>query len=154
MHCQLDLTIAEFIGLAARPLEEADLAWGEGNCLQGLVWHESLVMMDPLADEEFGADVTVRLAEKFLPNRTAQRCLQMPFRVPEGAALLLFSAEDEEAVPLDVAAGDYTLFYEVCLSREVFYVLTLVREAIPHASARKSDGWGMEKDKPLVPGVF
>jgi len=73
---------------------------------------------------------------------------------PRAPRCCCFRPRTKRRLPLDVAAGDYTLFYEVCLSREVFYVLTLVREAIPHASARKSDGWGMEKDKPLVPGVF
>ncbi|MFN3587480.1 MAG: hypothetical protein ACK4UT_08250, partial [Moraxellaceae bacterium] len=87
-------------------------------------------------------------------NRAAQRCLQLPFRLPEGEALQLFSAVDDEPVPLAVPPGDYTLYYEVCLSREVFYVLTLVPGALAVASARKSDGWGMEKDKPLAPGVF
>ncbi|MDP2226504.1 MAG: competence protein ComJ [Moraxellaceae bacterium] len=154
MQSKIDLTVSGFIGLAARPVEDEELVWGNGNIAQGLVQLDALVMLDPLADEDFGADVTFRLTEKFLPNRAAQRCIEFPLQVGADEPLVIFSAEDEEPVPLDLEPGDYTVIYEVCLSREVFYVLTFIKGALPHASARKDDGWGLKKGVPLTAGVF
>jgi hypothetical protein len=111
-------------------------------------------MFDPLSDEEFGADVVVRMADKFLPSKSAQRCIQVPFEVVDAAELAVFSPSEELPVKLEVMPGDYTLVYEVCLGKEVYYVLTLIKGRIEQAVALKSDGWGMEKGVPLVAGVF
>lgn len=155
MQCKLDLEITHSqLCLRSRPCTEEDLQWGEGNRAQGLVLLPGLVMLDPLSDEAFGADVVIRTADKFLPSKSAQRTVQMPFEIMDPAVLAVFSPGEELPVTLDVDAGDYTLIYEVCLGKEVYYVFTLLKGKIEQATALKSDGWGMEKGKPLAPGVF
>lgn len=155
MQCKLDLEISHSqLGLRSRAIPDEELEWGEGNVAQGLMWQPGLVMLDPLSDEEFGADVVVRTAEKFLPSKSAQRTVQVPFEIVDAAELAVFSPSEELPVRLDVEAGDYTLIYEVCVGTEVYYVLTLLKGRIEEAKALKSDGWGMVKDQPLPAGVF
>ncbi len=155
MQCKLDLEISHSqLGLRSRAFTDDELAWGEGNIRQGLMWQPGLVMLDPLSDEEFGADVVVRTVEKFLPSKSAQRTVQVPFEIVDPAELAVFSPSEELPVKLDVEAGDYTLICEVCLGTEVYYVLTLLKGRIEEAKALKSDGWGMVKDQPLPAGVF
>lgn len=155
MQCKLDLEISESqFGLRSRPFDDDELVWGEGNIAQGLLLLPGVVMFDPLSDETFGADVVVRLAEKFLPSKSAQRTLQVPFEVVEPAEMAVFSPSEELPVKLEVTPGDYTLVYEVCLGREVYYVLTLIKGKVEQATPLKSDGWGLEKDVPLRAGSF
>lgn len=155
MQCKLDLEISHSqLGVRSRAFDDEALEWGEGNILQGLLWQPGLVMLDPLSDEEFGADVVVRTAEKFLPSKSAQRTVQVPFEIVDPAELAVFSPSEELPVKLDLEAGDYTLIYEVCVGTEVYYVLTLLKGRIEEAKALKSDGWGMVKDRPLPSGVF
>ena len=154
MQCKLDLEISDSqFGLRSRPCSDEELQWGEGNCAQGLLLLSGVVMFDPLSDEQFGADVIVRTAEKFLPSKSAQRCVQVPFEVVDTAELAVFSPCEELQVKLDVVPGDYTLIYEVCLGKEVYYVLTLLKGRVEQATALKSDGWGMEKGVPLLSGI-
>lgn len=155
MQCKLDLEISESqFGLRSRQFDDDELVWGEGNIAQGLLLLPGVVMFDPLSDETFGADVVVRLAEKFLPSKSAQRTLQVPFEVVDPAEMAVFSPSEELPVKLEVTPGDYTLVYEVCLGREVYYVLTLIKGKVEQATPLKSDGWGLEKDVPLRAGSF
>jgi hypothetical protein len=155
MQCKLDLEISHSqFGIRSRAVDDEELEWGEGNLQQGLMWQPGLVMLDPLSDEEFGADVVVRTAEKFLPSKSAQRTVQVPFAIVDVAELAVFSPSEELPVKLDVEAGDYTLIYEVCVGTEVYYVLTLLKGKIDEAKALKADGWGMVKNRPLPQGVF
>lgn len=155
MQCKLDLEISDSqFGLRSRPCADEELQWGEGNMAQGLLLLPGVAMFDPLSDEEFGADVVVRTAEKFLPSKSAQRTLQMPFEIIDPAELAVFSPNEELPARLDVEPGDYTLVYEVCLGKEVYYVLTLIKGRIAEATALKPDGWGMEKGRTLAAGVF
>lgn len=155
MQCKLDLEITDSqLGLRSRLIEEEEVEWGEGNLAQGLLLLPGLVMLDPLSDEAFGADIVVRVAEKFLPSKNAQRTVRMPFEIIDPAELAIFSTEEELPVKLDVTAGDYTLIYEVCLGKEVYYVFTLLQGKVELAEALKSDGWGMEKGQALTVGVF
>jgi hypothetical protein len=155
MQCKLDLEISHSqFGLRSRAVADEELEWGEGNILQGLMWQPGLVMLDPLSDETFGADVVVRTAEKFLPSKSAQRTVQVPFEIVDPAELAVLSPSEELPVRLEVAAGDYTLVVEVCVGTEVYYALTLLKGRIEEAKALKSDGWGMVKDRPLPMGVF
>lgn len=155
MERKLDLTISHgFMGLRSRVVDEEDMAWGEGNQAQGLLLLDGLAVMDPLADEEFGADVILRTPERFSPDKRAQRTLQLPFTIFDNAELALFSADDELPVQLDTVAGDYTLIYEICLGSDVFYTLTLLKGKIDTATALKADGWGLKKGQILTPGFF
>lgn len=155
MQCKLDLEITDSqLGLRSRLIEEEEVEWGEGNLAQGLLLLPGLVMLDPLSDEAFGADIVVRVAEKFLPSKNAQRTVRMPFEIIDPAELAIFSTEEELPVKLDVTAGDYTLICEVCLGKEVYYVFTLLQGKVELAEALKSDGWGMEKGRVLAAGVF
>jgi hypothetical protein len=155
MDRKLDLTISgSQLWLCTRDLEAAECSWGPGNRAQGAVLLNGAVLLDPLSDEEFGADVIVRHTERFSPDKRAQRTLQLPFVIPAEGALVLGSPSEELAVELPLPAGDYTLIYEICVGRDVFYTLTLLAQPCPQAMALKADGWGLRKDQPLQPGVF
>ena len=144
MQCKLDLEISHSqFGLRSRAVDDDELEWGEGNLQQGLMWQPGLVLLDPLSDETFGADVV-----------GAQRTVQVPFEIIDTAELFAFSPCEELPVKLDVEVGDYTLIYEVCLGTEVYYVLTLLKGKIDTATALKTDGWGLVKDQALTAGVF
>lgn len=155
MERKLDLTISgSQLWLCARAIDDAELTWGPGNRAQGAVLLDGLVLLDPLADEEFGADVIIRTPERFSADKRAQRTLQLPFTVPEGGELVLGSPSDEQEVGIPLPAGDYTLFYEICLGSDVFYTLSLLAQPCTAAIAAKADGWGLKKGQALLPGVF
>jgi hypothetical protein len=155
MECRLDLTIsASTLRLRARAAADSDWTWGPGNRAQGVLLLDGLVLLDPLADEEFGADIILRTPLRFSPDRRAQRTLQLPFTVHDDAEFFIGSPAEELPVALDTAPGDYTLIYEVCLGRDVFYTLTLLKQKCTAATALKADGWGLRKDQALPPGRF
>lgn len=155
MERKLDLTISgSQLWLAVRELDDAELAWGPGNRGQGAVILEGALLLDPLSDEAFGADVIVRTPERFSADKRAQRSLKLPLAVPADATLVLGSPEEELDVGIPLAAGDYTVIYEVCVGRDVFYTLTLLSQPCAQAAALKADGWGLKKDQPLLPGLF
>lgn len=155
MEKRLDLTISgSHLWLRARDCEDAELEMGEGNRAQGLRWDNGIAVMDPLSDEEFGADVIVRTPARFSADKRAQRTLKIPFTVPEGGELILGSPEEELPVGIALAAGDYTLMFEVCVARDVFYTLSLLPGKLDTASAHKADGWGLKKDQTLPSGMF
>jgi hypothetical protein len=155
MEKRLDLTISgSHLWLRARDCEDDDLQMGEGNRAQGLRWEDGIAVLDPLADEEFGADVIVRTPLRFSADKRAQRTLKIPFSVPEGGVLVLGSPEEEIPVGIPLAAGDYTLIFEVCIARDVFYTLTLLQGKPESATALKADGWGLKKEQILPGGLF
>ena len=155
MERKLDLTISgSQLWLRARELADGEATWGPGNRAQGVLILDGALLLDPLADEEFGADVIVRSSERFSPDKRAQRTLQLPFSAPADATLVLGSPSEELDAGLPLAPGDYTLVYEVCVGRDVFYTLTLLAQPCPQPQALKADGWGLKKDQPLLPGVF
>lgn len=155
MERRLDITIAgSQLWLRSRPVAGDELAWGPGNRAQGAVILDGFLLLDPLADEEFGADVIVRTPERFSADKRAQRTLQLPFTIIDNAEFAIASPVAEEAVMLDTEPGDYTLIYEVCVGRDVFYTLTLLRGKCEAAAALKADGWGLKKGQALLPGVF
>lgn len=155
MERKLDLTISgSQLWLAVRELDDAELAWGPGNRAQGVVILDGALLLDPLSDDEFGADVIVRTPERFSADKRAQRTLRLPLAVPAEATLVLGSPEEEQEVGIPLAAGDYTVVYEVCVGRDVFYTLTLLAQPCVQAIAARADGWGLRKDQALVAGVF
>lgn len=155
MERKLDLTISGgTIRLRSRPAAETDWNWGVGNRAQGVVLHDGLLLLDALADEEFGADVILRTPERFSPDKRAQRTLQLPFALHDSAELVLGSPSEELPVALDITPGDYTLIFEVCLGRDVFYIFTLLRQPCAAATALKADGWGLKQGQVLQPGFF
>lgn len=155
MERKLDLTLSgSLLYLRSRPCEDAEFEWGPGNRAQGAALLDGLVLLDPLSDEEFGADVILRTPERFSADKRAQRTLQLPFTVHDSAELAVGSPEGELPVVLDAVPGDYTLVFEVCLGRDVFYTLTLLRQPCAAAIALKADGWGLAKGQVLQPGLF
>jgi hypothetical protein len=155
MERRLDLSISDsLIGLRSRPYGDEEITWGPGNREQGLLLQEGLVLLDPLSDEEFGADIIIRTPERFSADKRAQRTLQIPFTVIDNAELAVFSPSEELPVVLDTEPGDYTLIYEICLGRDVFYTFTLLKGKIEAATALKADGWGLKKGQVLTAGIF
>lgn len=155
MERKLDLTISGgLLYLRSRPCDDTEFEWGPGNRAQGVAILDGLLLLDPLADEEFGADVILRTTERFSADKRAQRTLQLPFTVHDTAELCLGSPEGELPVALDAAPGEYTLIYEICLARDVFYTLTLLRQPCAGATALKADGWGLKQGQVLATGLF
>lgn len=155
MERKLDLTISgSQLWLCTRDLDDSELTWSPAQRAQGAVLLEGAVLFDPLSDEEFGADVIVRSPERFSPDKRAQRTLQLPLSIPADATLVLGSPSEELEVGIPLPAGDYTVLYEVCVGRDVFYTLTLLPQPCMQAMALKADGWGLKKGQPLLPGVF
>lgn len=155
MERRLDLTISgSLMYLRSRALGEADTDWGPGNRAQGVAILDGLLLLDPLSDEEFGADVILRTPERFSPDKRAQRRLQLPFALRDSAEFRLGSPSEELPVDLGIAPGDYTLIYEICLGRDVFYILTLLPQPCTAAVALKTDGWGLKQGQALPPGIF
>ncbi|MDI1301769.1 MAG: competence protein ComJ [bacterium] len=155
MEIKLDLTISQSqLRLRSRACSEADFQWGPGNLVQGLVVQDGLLMLDPLSEETFDASITIRVADSFTPDAHAQRTLQAPFAVVDAAELAVSSPSEEMHLPLDVTAGDYTVIYEVCLGPAVYFVFTLIPIKTSQAAALQTDGWGLEAEQKLAPGVF
>lgn len=155
MERKLDLTISGgLLYLRARACDDADFEWGPGNRAQGAAILDGLLLLDPLADEEFGADVILRTPERFSADKRAQRTLELPFTVHDPAELALGSPSEEQPVALGLAAGDYTLVYEICVGSDVFYTLTLLARPCAGGRALRADGWGLKKDQALAPGLF
>lgn len=155
MERKLDLTISgSQLWLAVRELDDAELAWGPGNRAQGAVILEGALLLDPLSDEEFGADIILRTPERFSADKRAQRTLRLPLTVPADATLVLGSPEEELEAGIPLAAGDYTVIYEVCVGRDVFYTISLLAQPCAAPVALKADGWGLKKDQALAAGVF
>lgn len=155
MERKLDLTISGgLLYLRSRPCDDAEFEWGPGNRAQGVAILDGLLLLDPLADEEFGADVILRTTERFSADKRAQRTLQLPFTVHDTAELCIGSPEGELPVALDATPGAHTLIYEICLGRDVFYTLTLLRQPCTDAVALKTDGWGLKQGQVLAAGLF
>lgn len=155
MERKFDLTISQScLIVSIRDYDDAECDRGAGNMTQGVLIQSGLLVLDPLSDEEFGADVIVRQAERFSADKRAQRTLQLPLHVAEEAELVLGSPIDEEATGIVLAPGDYTLIYEICLARDVFYILTVLNKPCEAPKALKTDAWGLKKDQELMPGMF
>lgn len=155
MEKKFDLSISQSrLFVATREFDDEECVWTMGNFSQGALVLPGFLMLDPLSQEEFSATVIVRQPETFSADKRAQRCLQLPFTVGEEAELLLSSAADEEATGMVLAAGDYTLIYEICVANDVFYILTLLKKPCENAKVLKADGWGLKKDQVLQPGVI
>lgn len=155
MERKLDLTISGgLLYLRSRPCDDAEFEWGPGNRAQGVAVLDGLLLLDPLADEEFGADIILRTPERFSADKRAQRTLKLPFTVHDTAEFCIGSPEGELPVALDITPGEYTLIYEICVARDVFYTLTLLRQACPEATALKADGWGLKQGQVLAAGLF
>ena len=155
MERKLDLTLSGgLLYLRSRTCEDAEFDWGPGNRAQGVALQDGLLLLDPLSDEEFGADIILRTPLRFSADKRAQRTLQLPFVVHDPAELALGSPEEELSVDLGLVAGDYTVIYEVCVGRDVFYTITFIAQACADARALRADGWGLKKDQVLAPGLF
>jgi hypothetical protein len=155
MERKIDLTINQScIIIACRAFDDAECDRGAGNMAQGVLIQSGLLVVDPLSDEEFGADIIIRQTERFSADKRAQRTLQLPLHVAEESELMVGSPIDEEATGIVLPAGDYTLIYEICLGRDVFYTLTLLPTPCETAKALKADGWGLKKDQVLQEGMF
>lgn len=155
MERKFDLSISgSRLRLRSRAADSGDWDWGPGNRAQGARLEHGLLLLDPLADEDFGADIILRVPARFSPDKRAQRRLQLPFALLDPAQCFLGSPTEELPLAPDLAPGDYTLFYEVCVGRDVFYVLTLLPGRCDSARALLRDGWGLGEGQLLQPGLF
>lgn len=155
MERKIDLTISQSrLFVSTREFGDEEGEWGPGNLAQGALILPDLLVLDPLSDEEFGADIILRQPLRFSADKRAQRSLQLPLSVAEDAELMLGSVTDEEGSGIVLPAGEHTLIYEICVGRDVFYTLTLLAQPCVTAQALKADGWGLKKQQPLQHGRF
>lgn len=148
---KFDLTISQSrLFVAVREFDDEESVWTQANFSQGALIKPDFLMLDPLANEEFSATVILRQSERFSADKRAQRRLQIPLKMTEEAELFIAAVDDEEATGIVLAAGDYTLIYEVCVASDVFYILTLLKQPCESAKALMADAWGLKKDQPLV----
>ncbi|MCK6786494.1 competence protein ComJ [Enterobacter roggenkampii] len=152
----VDLLISHSqILLRSRDYDEKLSQWGKGNVVQGAVLHKDYVIFDPLPEDEFGANVNIKIVNAFKLDENAQRCIVVPFFITDKNNLQIASATEKFALNIDVSDKLYSLFYEICEEDEIYYNFTLVPEK--DAIAAKfllDDPWGGIKDHPLKEGVF
>jgi len=81
----------------------------------------------PLIPEDaFGANIHLKLASDFDLDKTAQRCIVVPFHVTDPNHVEISSAAEKFKVELDLEKRDYALYFEVCEGDEIFYKITLI----------------------------
>jgi len=96
----------------------------------------------------------LKLASDFDLDKTAQRCIVVPFHVTDPNHVEISSAAEKFKVELDLEKRDYALYFEVCEGDEIFYKITLIPSGgkVP-AKYLLDDPWGGEKDQILVEGL-
>lgn len=150
----VDLLISHSqIQFRSRPFDEISSQWGNINLDQGAVLHSDYVVFDPLPEDAFGANVHLKLEDRFNLDPTAQRCIVVPFHA-NPSHVEIASAAEKFKVTLDLEKRDYALYFEVCEGEEIFYKITLVpSDSKVPAKYLLDDPWGGEKDKALVEGL-
>jgi hypothetical protein len=152
----VDLLISHSqILLRSRYYDEKLSQWGKGNVSQGAVLYKDYVIFDPLPEDAFGANVNIKVENVFALDKNAQRCIVVPFFITNKHKLQITSATEKFDLNIDVKHKFYSLFYEVCEGREIYYNFTLVpaKETII-ARFLLDDPWGGVKDNPLKEGIF
>lgn len=152
----VDLLISHSqILLRSRYYDEKLSQWGKGNVSQGAVLYKDYVIFDPLPEDAFGANVNIKVENVFALDKNAQRCIVVPFFITNKHNLQIASATEKFDLNIDVKHKFYSLFYEVCEGREIYYNFTLVpaKETII-ARFLLDDPWGGVKDNPLKEGIF
>ncbi|PIT17334.1 hypothetical protein BGI32_02860, partial [Snodgrassella alvi] len=137
----------------ARSYSEQLSQWGKENIEQGAVIHWDYVIFDPLPEDAFGANVFLKLTNKFVMDEKTQRCIVTPFYVNGSNNVEVASATEKFKINIKLDSPLYSLYYEICESDEVFYKFTFVPTEIPiEAQYLIDDPWGGEKDKALKLG--
>lgn len=152
----VDLLISHSqILLRSRYYDEKLSQWGKGNVSQGAVLYKDYVIFDPLPEDAFGANVNIKVENVFALDKNAQRCIVVPFFITNKHNLQIASATEKFDLNIDVKHKFYSLFYEVCEGREIYYNFTPVpaKETII-ARFLLDDPWGGVKDNPLKEGIF
>lgn len=139
----------------ARSYSEQLSQWGKVNIKQGAVIHNNYVIFDPLFADAFGANVLLKLTDKFVIDKKAQRCIVTPFYVNSSSHVEVASATENFKINIKLDSPLYSLYYEICESDEVFYKFTFVPTEIPiEAQYLIDDPWGGEKNKALKLGFL
>ncbi|MCF8582517.1 competence protein ComJ [Enterobacter ludwigii] len=152
----VDLLISHSqIVLRSRDYDENLSQWGNGNISQGAVLHKDYVIFDPLPEDAFGANVNIKIAFDFKLDENAQRCIVVPFFITDKQKLQIASATEKFDLNIDINDKLYSLYYEICEGKEIYYNITLVpeKETII-ARFLLDDPWGGIKDNPLKEGIF
>jgi hypothetical protein len=142
------------IRLRSKPCTDSDFKWGAGNIEQGLVWHQGLVILDPLLEGTFGANIIIKYSKTFSADINAHRIISFPFEIINRAELAISSAAEEFLISIDILDNELTIIYEICLDSEVYYKFTLIDKKSSSIMALKEDGWGLKKGQILKKGVF
>lgn len=138
------------IVLRSRAFDEAISRWGPVNIEQGAIIHPEYLIFDPLPEDAFGANVNIRLANDFILSVDAQRCIVVPFEVSDNNEIVATSAMETVRVNLSLTSGVYSVYFEICEGREVYYNFSFVPADVPVAPMYLlDDPWGGVKGKKL-----
>ena len=155
MEKKYDLLVSHNqIRFRSKPYSDSDHQWGPGNIEQGFIVGNGVVVADPLAEGAFGANVIVRLADAFQMDANTQRAVSINFNILDADDVTVSSATEQFKVDLPFQTGDCTLFYEVCLEDEVYYIFTVVTSISDKSFSLLKDDWGLEKGQEFVAGKF
>jgi hypothetical protein len=136
------------IVLRSRAFDETISRWGPVNIEQGAIIHPDYVIFDPLPEDAFGANVNIRLVNDFILSVDAQRCIVVPFEVIDNNEFVVASAMEAVKINLDLTSGMYSIYFEICEGREVYYNFSFVPADVPVASMYlMDDPWGGVKGK-------
>lgn len=139
----------------ARSYSEKLSQWGKENIKQGAVIHKDYIIFDPLPEDTFGANVFLKLTDKFVIDEKTQRCIVTPFYVNSSNNVEVASATEKFKISIKLNSHLYSLYYEICEGDEVFYKFTFVPTETPiRAHYLIDDPWGGKKDKALKLGFL
>jgi hypothetical protein len=119
-----------------------------------MILHPNLVVLDPIADGSFGANVNVHITDAFTIDEYAQRAVVVPFRIGENKDVYVGSVAEEFKVDLPFTEGNHLLYCEICVKDEVYLNLTFVKANRTERKALIDDDFGLTKDTTIVEGTF
>ncbi|KGE16396.1 competence protein ComJ [Paenibacillus wynnii] len=137
----------------SRDFNEDFCQWGDINVAQGVILHPGYITLDPLLEDTFGACVKLSLRDQFQEDGLAQRRLVVPFEVMERDRLEVLSVQKSFPIELPLENGNYALYFEIAVDKEVYCRLTFVAtEERIQPKFLMNDDWGAIEDQLIVEG--
>ncbi|CCN84315.1 conserved hypothetical protein [Vibrio nigripulchritudo SFn27] len=126
-----DLLIShQQIRLENREFRDSYCEWGKENLSQGCIIHDGFVVFDPIVEGSFGANVNIKISDKFHMDHDTLRCISTHFDYSSEQPLIVSSAFEKFNINCDIQSGRYSLFFEIMEKEEVEYQFTLVPSSL------------------------
>ena len=94
--------------------------------------------------------MNIRLVNEFMLSVDAKRCIVVPLEVSDNNELVVASAMETVRINLGLTSGMYSVYFEICEGREVYYNFSFVPADVPIAPMYLlDDPWGGVKGKKL-----